>query len=218
MDGLSWSEACARNREPIREVLTRWLERPAAVLEIGAGTGQHAEYFSRHLPHLTWMPTEHPDHLPMLRARVDRVEHPNLAPARALDVMAASWPVATCDHAYTANTCHIMSWPAVEALFAGIAARLAPGGLFLVYGPFHRQGVPTSVSNADFDHSLRARDPAMGIRDDGAVAELATEFGLTWRGDETLPANNRLLIWERPTATPGAGAPDSGEAPGRDSG
>ncbi len=218
MAGLPWSEACARNREPIREVLSRWLQRPAAVLEIGAGTGQHADYFTRHLPHLTWIPTEHPDNLSTLRARVDQVEQANLAAAQALDVRADSWPVERCDHAYTANTCHIMAWPAVEALFAGIGARLAPGGLFLVYGPFHRRGVPTSVSNADFDRSLQARDPAMGIRNDGAVVELAAECGLIWRGDESLPANNRMLIWQRSASASGTGTSGSEGAASRGSG
>lgn len=205
MSNLPWSEACARNREPIREVLARWLTQPACVLEIGGGTGQHAEYFARELPHLSWYPTEHPDNLSALKARLDRLDQPNLAPARPLDVMACRWPLGTCDHVFTANTCHIMHWSAVEALFAGVGARLAPGGLMLVYGPFHKGGVATSVSNADFDYSLQARDPCMGIRDDRAMAELAAECGLAWRDDEPMPANNRMLIWQR-VSPPSAGA------------
>ncbi|MCA9523640.1 MAG: DUF938 domain-containing protein, partial [Myxococcales bacterium] len=40
------SEAALRNRGPILERLRELLETPADVLELGAGTGQHAAYFT----------------------------------------------------------------------------------------------------------------------------------------------------------------------------
>ena len=33
------------------------------VLEIGAGTGQHAVHFAQQLPHLTWLPTDREENL-----------------------------------------------------------------------------------------------------------------------------------------------------------
>jgi hypothetical protein len=77
-------------------------------------------------------------------------------------------------------------------------------GLFFAYGPFHRDGEPTSASNRDFDAALRTRDPGMGIRDDAMLARVAADVGLDWVGDEALPANNRMLIWQRARQT---GAP-----------
>ena len=47
------SEACERNRDPILNVLKQWLLSSGTLLEIGAGTGQHAAHFAQHLPHLT---------------------------------------------------------------------------------------------------------------------------------------------------------------------
>ena len=37
--------ACARNRDPILQVLRVYLANHHHVLEIGSGTGQHAVYF-----------------------------------------------------------------------------------------------------------------------------------------------------------------------------
>jgi len=195
VDGLPHSEAAVRNREPIRGVVADWLRRPARVLEIGAGTGQHAEYLAARVTHLQWQPTERAEHLCALAARVEQAGRANIAPPRELDVTAAEWPAFAFDHVFTANTLHIMGWPAVEALFAGVGARLPAGGLLLAYGPFHRAGEATSASNARFDAQLRAQDPAMGIRDDAALERLAAGLGLEWIGDEAMPANNRVLIW-----------------------
>ena len=44
--------ATGRNREPILEVLARWLKEPARVLEVASGSGQHAVFFAAQLPHL----------------------------------------------------------------------------------------------------------------------------------------------------------------------
>ena len=54
VQSLPFSEACERNKAPILAVLQRRLARQAGVvLEIGAGTGQHAVHFARHLPRLS---------------------------------------------------------------------------------------------------------------------------------------------------------------------
>ena len=58
------------------------------------------------------------------------------------------WPAGPYDAVYTANTCHIMSWPEVQGMFRGIGRVLAPGGMLCIYGPFNRGGQFTSASNA----------------------------------------------------------------------
>ncbi len=194
---LPFSEACERNKQPILAILSGVLADCRKVLEIGSGTGQHAVHFARHLPHLQWQPTDVAAHLGDLALRVAREGSANIATPLELDVTRDEWPVMNVDAVFTANTLHIMSWPAVVATFAGIGRVLAAGGLLCVYGPFRYRGAFTSASNAQFDAGLRARDPDSGIRDFEEVDALARAQGLVLVADHAMPANNQLLCWRR---------------------
>ena len=186
-----FSEASERNRAPILEVLKRIFAKTHTVLEIGSGTGQHAAYFAAQLPHLVWQASDVAEHLPGIRAWIA-----DPAPIE-LDVD-GPWPAPKADAVYSANTCHIMSWPQVERMFGGIG-RLAPAVLAL-YGPFNYNGRHTSESNARFDAMLRARDPASGLRDFEAIKALAESAGLALQEDNAMPANNRLLVFRKSPA------------------
>ena len=192
---LPFSEACERNKEPILAVLREAFADRRRVVEIGAGTGQHAVHFARHLPHLEWQPTDRAEWLEGLAARVAAEGPPNLLPPAELDVLREPWPPVRADAVFSANTLHIMSWPAVEALFAGLGRILEPGGVLAVYGPFRYRGAFTTPSNAEFDAMLRERDPASGVRDFEAVDALAGAAGLALQADHPMPANNQLLVW-----------------------
>jgi SAM-dependent methyltransferase len=187
-----FAEAAERNRAPILAVLQRVFADTRRVLEIGSGTGQHAAHFASALPHLVWQASDVAPNLPGIR---EWLADP---PPLELDVD-RPFPRVTCDAAFSANTCHIMSWPQVERMFAGVATLLPAGGVFAVYGPFNYGGKPTSESNARFDAVLRARDPASGVRDFEAVRELAKRSGLALEEDHCLPANNRLLVFRKGT-------------------
>jgi hypothetical protein len=192
-----FAAACERNKDPILAVLRQRFVGPGTVLEIGSGTGQHAVHFARHLPHLSWVCTDREEHHPGMQLWLDEAGLPNLSGPLKLDVSAGAWPVRNADYAFSANTAHIMSWPEVELMFAGIAAVLPPGGVFCLYGPFNRAGEFTSESNRAFDRMLRERDPAMGIRDDRALVALGRRHDLELTADDALPANNRLLVWNK---------------------
>ena len=194
---LAVSEACERNKDPILAVLGGELAGSHAVLEIGSGTGQHAVHFARHLPHLSWQPTELGAELGPLAERVRLEGPPNLRPPIALDVRAHPWPVARVDALFSANTLHIMAWDAVEHFFRGSGAVLEAAGVLCVYGPFRYRGAYTSASNAEFDRLLRWRDPASGIRDFEALERLAAAAGLALSADHPMPANNQTLVWRR---------------------
>jgi hypothetical protein len=186
-----FSEASERNRGPILAILKRVFKDRKHVLEIGSGTGQHAAYFAAALPHLVWQASDVAEHLPGIR---EWIADP--APIE-LDVD-KEWPAVNADAVYSANTCHIMSWPQVERMFAGIG-RMRSVNSFCLYGPFNYFGKYTSESNARFDATLRRNNSASGLRNFEDIDVLAQAAGLTLQEDNAMPANNRLLVWRSST-------------------
>jgi hypothetical protein len=67
-----------------------------------------------------------------------------------------------------------------------------------VYGPFNYRGKYTSSSNQSFDQRLTQSSEYSAIRDFEAVNQLAVEQGFTLSEDYQMPANNRLLYWQKP--------------------
>jgi cyclopropane fatty-acyl-phospholipid synthase-like methyltransferase len=193
-----FSESCEQNKQPILEVLQQHLASARRVLEIGSGTGQHAVFFAAQLPHLHWLASDVPANHPGIDAWIGEAGLANLSGPLALDVNQPDWPVVDCDAVISANSAHIMDWPSVQNMFAGIGRVLETGGVFCLYGPFNYEGRYTSDSNARFDAWLKARDPASGIRDFETLAALAEDAGLTFIADHAMPANNRILVWRKP--------------------
>ncbi|MDS4059235.1 MAG: DUF938 domain-containing protein [Candidatus Contendobacter sp.] len=192
-----YSEACEQNKAPILTVLWEVFREPGLILEIGSGTGQHAVHFARELPHLDWQPTDQADYLPGIRLWIAEAGLSNLRQPLELDTRREPWPVTQAAGVFSANTTHIMHWPAVEGLFRGIGRVLQPGGAFCLYGPFNHGGRYTSASNAEFDALLKHRDPASGIRDFDDLDRLARDSGLRLLRDYPMPVNNRTLVWAR---------------------
>ena len=192
-----FAPATARNGEPIRAVLAQHLPARGSVLEIAAGSGEHAVYFAGAFPALTWQPTDpDPDALASITAWCDEADLPNLRAPLQLDVTAAAWPVASADAIVCINMIHIAPWSAALGLFAGAARTLPAGGLLYLYGPYRVGGVFTAPSNADFDRSLRARDPSWGVRELADVTAAAAA-GFTLRATVAMPANNHSLVFRR---------------------
>jgi len=192
-----FAESCVENRAPILAVLRAVFADRSRVLEIGSGTGQHAVYFAPELPHLNWQTADVPQHHAGIRLWLAEAALPNVLLPLELDVNRTEWHSGRYDAVFSANTLHIMSWPEVERLFAGIGAVLESGGVLAIYGPFNINGAFTSESNARFDAWLKARDPASGVRDFEAVDALARAQGLVLQQDVAMPANNRTLVWRR---------------------
>lgn len=189
--------AAENNKHAILAAARGWLEGVECVLEIGAGTGQHAVHFAAALPALVWQTSDVAAQLPGIRAWVADAALANLLPPVELDVRARPWPVTGFDGIYAANLVHYMAWASVAALFAEAGERLPPGAPLLVYGPFNYGGRYLSEGNRRLDAWLAARDPAFAIRDFEALDELAVRHGLELCEDAALPANNRLLVWRR---------------------
>ena len=193
----AYSEACERNKDPILSILTDAFKNIQHVLEIGSGTGQHAVYFARHLPHICWQPSDCEPYIHDIEQRIALEGPANCRTPLVLDVSQQPWPIETVDAVFSANTLHIMSWSCVEDFLAGVGKIIRSGGLLCIYGPIKYNGDYTSDSNAQFDIWLKQRDPLSGIRDFEAVDALAQAQGLKLLQDHKMPANNQLIIWNK---------------------
>ena len=189
--------SCARNRDPILSVLRGVLPPRGLVLEVAAGSGEHARYFSDALPALAWQPTDPSE---AARASIDAWREGavgDLRPALRMDVHELPWPVTAADAVVCINMIHIAPWSACEALLRGAGAVLAPGGVLYLYGAYKRGGAHTAPSNESFDAWLKARDPSYGVRDLEAVTEAAAAQGFVLRSVIEMPANNLSVVFER---------------------
>ncbi len=192
-----FSQACENNKTPILEIIREIFTETITVWEIGSGTGQHACYFASELPHLTWQPTDLHENHPGINAWRNEAQLANLKQPLALDAVDSTWPCDGMDAVFTANTLHIMSWPYVEILFDRFQTYLNPSAKVCLYGPFNYNGTYTSASNAHFDQWLKSRDAVSGIKDFEAIMALAESAGLRLLKDNAMPANNRLLVFEK---------------------
>ncbi len=192
-----YSKSCDNNREPILEVLRDLFADRKQVLEIASGTGQHAVYFARALPHLIWQTSELEQHHAGIQMWLDEAQLPNVRSPVCIDANDAHWPVASVDAIFNANTVHIISSPEVELLFEGFGRVLVVTGILCLYGPFNYDGKFTSESNANFDVWLKSRDPKSGVRDFETLNALAEKQNMVLLNDIEMPSNNRTLVWQR---------------------
>jgi cyclopropane fatty-acyl-phospholipid synthase-like methyltransferase len=198
-DGARTSPATARNRQPILEALRPRLPAGARVLEVASGAGEHAVFLAEALPGVRWQPSDRDDEaLASIAAWRTAAGLANLAPPLRLDAAdLASWPEGPFEAVVCINMIHISPWAACEGLVAGAGRVLTPGGRLFLYGPFLEADVETAPSNLAFDQSLKARDPAWGLRDLAAVTALAGAHGLALAERIGMPANNLIVMFER---------------------
>ena len=197
-DARRHAPATARNRDPILAVLRRHLPETGTLLEVSAGTGEHAVHFAAAFPALVWQPTD-PD--PAARASIAawarEAKLNNLRPPLALDAATEDWPVARADAVLCNNMIHIAPWAAGLGLLRGAARILPPGGKLILYGPYRQGGRHTAPSNEAFDAGLRAQDPSWGVRDLETVAAEAAAAGFGPPEVVGMPANNLMPIFRR---------------------
>lgn len=190
--------ATLRNRAAIADVLARELPTQGAVLEIAAGTGEHAVFFAGHFPALRWQPSDpSAEALASIAAYREDYAGRNLAAPLMLDAAAPeSSPIEQADAVVCINMVHISPWEATLGLFAGAARVLgASGGPLVLYGPYIEAGVETAPSNLDFDASLKSRNPAWGLREAEALDAVAAGLGMARSARYALPANNIILVY-----------------------
>ncbi len=194
---LPYSQACECNKTPILEVLTEYLKSGDCILEIGSGTGQHAEYFANSMPDIIWQPSDQSCYLSGLKQRFDALALVNIKPVFELDVCQYDWSQHRYDAVFSANTLHIMSEAAGKLFLSNVSQAIKLGGLLIIYGPFCYDGAYTSDSNQAFDAYLRSEDAEQGIRHFDSVALCLRQGGFSLLQDRSMPSNNQCLIWKK---------------------
>ncbi len=193
-----FSAACERNKEPILQVLKTVITRAdRRLLEVGTGTGQHAEFMAPYFPQLEWHPTDLGERLSDLKIWHRDLRASNIQPPQRLDVSKDDFPKLKFDLVFTANTLHIMHWKDCKAFMKLLGNRLRENSRAIFYGPFNYEGNFTSESNREFDALLKERDPLSGIRSFEDIHNNMSKHGFELVEDVEMPANNRMLIFNR---------------------
>jgi len=197
-DARRFAPATLRNREPIAVVLADWLPPRGLVLEIASGSGEHAVYFAERFPGIDWQPSDaDPAALESIAAWRGEAGLASLREPLSLDAARSDWPIERADAVVAINMVHISAWGATLGLLNGATRLLTRGAPLILYGPLIEAGVATAASNLEFDCSLRATDPAWGLRSVEEVASQATARGLSLCERRAMPANNLMLLFRR---------------------
>jgi len=192
-----FAESCVQNQDVILNKLTQLCPVSANVLEVGSGTGQHAVYFAKHLKHLNWYTSDRIANHVGIKQWLDESQLTNTHYPFELDVTDSKWPDISIDIIFTANTIHIMGKSEVEDFFSGVGENLNNEGQFIIYGPFNYNGLYSSESNAQFDIWLKQQNPKSCIKDFDFLNSLAKQSGLEFKHDIDMPANNKILCWQK---------------------
>jgi hypothetical protein len=203
-----FSQASESNKSAILAVLQLQFSSRTNILEIGSGSGQHAVFFAEHMPWLHWQTSDQTTYHEGICQWIEYANLPNVGMPLTLDVTEnVNWRDIHCittapgqsrvDGVFSANTAHIMPWNAVVELFRGVGDLLQEKHRFVLYGPFNQNGQFTSPGNQRFHDQLTIQNPAMGIRNDCEIISLAANHALSLVEDVAMPANNRILVFER---------------------
>jgi len=200
-DKKNYSPAADRNKAPILDLLNLYIQK-GRLLEIGSGTGQHAVFFAEKLIDVQWITSDQKRNHSTIKEYLIEAKLKNLHGPETLKVGEDDFPKGQFNYVYTANTLHIMSWKEVKTLIKLLGKRLREGALVFTYGPFNYDGQFTSESNKAFDEQLKNRNPSSGIRNfEDVLAHMQTS-GFKLLNDHEMPANNRLLVFERLSFSP----------------
>jgi SAM-dependent methyltransferase len=199
-DGRLFAPSTQRNVDAIGDLLAEHLPPQGRMLEIAAGTGEHAVAFALRFPATLWLPTDIDDaRLSSIAAHRALANAPNLAEPAKLDATSPGWGASfQTDAVLIVNLLHLISEVEAKVLLKEAATALAPGGLLFLYGPFLRDGETTSEGDASFHASLSAQDPEIGYKDDWDVIEWIHQNWLELVQVVEMPANNLAFIARKP--------------------
>jgi SAM-dependent methyltransferase len=193
-------ETIDRNSKPILDTLSIYLKEARNVLEIASGYGRHIAMWAPAHPNTTFTPSDRDERL-LARIRKETAGLANVREPAMLDVLKdEDWRTleGPFDCLVADNLIHIAPWKVTEALFQHVPSLLPrPGAILAFYGPYLQDGQPATDGDRRFDEVIRQRDPSFGLRDVGAVEELAQAAGFELIKKHEMPAGNWFMIWRR---------------------
>lgn len=192
--------AAERNSDALCTLLRDHAPAQGMALEIASGTGQHVVAFARTCPGVHWQPTEVEA---TRRASIDAYRKDagltNIAPAMALDATVPDWSKKHRHQALVVliNLLHLIRTDEAQTVVTQAVQALMPGGRFVLYGPFLRDGAFTSEGDQRFHAQLSGADPAIGYKDDRQIEAWLTGAGASDITRFEMPANNLAFIATR---------------------
>ncbi|GHE02858.1 methyltransferase [Defluviimonas sp. 20V17] len=195
--GCRISPSALRNVEPILAQMELHAPQTGRALEIASGTGQHMVRYAARRPNLTWQPSDlNPANMASIAAWRQASGAANIRAPITLDAGTPGWAakLGPLNLVVMVNVLHLVTEAAACTILAETAAALAPAGVALIYGPFLRDGVPTSEGDRRFDESLRAQNAGLGYKDAAWVAARLAAAGLTPAPPAEMPANNLMFV------------------------
>lgn len=189
--------SAARNVEPIADFLTEHAPETGQALEIASGTGQHVATFAARLPGLQWHPSDiEAARLRSIDAHAAEAALTNVASAQNLNATQPGWGSAQhpMDLIVLINLLHLINIPQTVTLLSEVGKALAPGGTFILYGPFCRNGYMVSEGDQRFDAQLRTADPMIGYKDTVDLPRWLADAGMTTQEPFEMPANNLAFV------------------------
>lgn len=197
-DGRLSAPAAVRNAPAIVAALAPLVPETGTVLEIAAGTGEHAVALARAFPGLDWQPTDiDPARLASIDAWRAAEGVANMRVAVWLDATTPDWAFGPVDAVYLSNLFHLLPEAQAENLIRGVGRALGPGGTFYAYGPFRVGGGFRAESDEAFHERLRESDPSMGYKDAEWIEAIGAQAGLRPLARIDMPANNLILAFQK---------------------
>jgi cyclopropane fatty-acyl-phospholipid synthase-like methyltransferase len=192
-----FSPSVERNKKPILDVLKEYIRDGGRLLEIGSGTGEHALYLGNYFKQLHWITSDVKQNHPHIKENLKGAKLANVHGPELLRVGKDDFPKGGFNYVFSANTLHIMSWKEDKSFFKLLGKRLREGALVFFYGPFNYDGKFTSPSNEKFNQWLKDNDDKSGVRNFEDVLQNMNKAGFKILKDHEMPANNRMLVFER---------------------
>ena len=187
--------SCDKNAQPILGVLKSFLKNSRSLLEIGAGTGQHAVFMAPYFEQMNWTLVDRRENHKGISLWLKDFLRPSIKGPFEYEIPKDLLPESDFDVVFTCNTLHMIPWDYCLKMFDDIRRVLLQKGLFIIYGAFNYKGQFTSESNRRFDDWLKKQNPESGIKNfENVVSELEVrDFKLM--EDISMPANNRILVF-----------------------